>query len=165
MDKDGNKVNIEIDQITVPTFAVHNKYQVNGFFGNFSFLSNFYPLSAPIYYKGFNFYSVETAYQFSKFNTTNIINPKMSATESKKISKLYKKQVRDNFTSNKNQIMHGLCFQKFSNDKALLSNLISTKGKYLEETNSWGDVYWGVYNNVGENNLGKILMEIRRILS
>jgi predicted NAD-dependent protein-ADP-ribosyltransferase YbiA (DUF1768 family) len=32
----------------------------------------------------------------------------------------------------------------------------------LEERNSWGDSYWGTdINGVGENNLGKILMDIR----
>lgn len=160
-----HKVNIEVDQTTVPGFATSNNYKILGFFGKCSFLSNFYPLSVPIFYKGLRFYSVETAYQFSKFNTTKIINPKMSATESKKISKIYNSQIRDNFTLNKNQIMYGLCFQKFNNDKALLTKLLSTNDKYLEETNDWKDTYWGVYNGVGENNLGKILMQIRKILS
>jgi len=31
----------------------------------------------------------------------------------------------------------------------------------LEETNTWGDKYWGVCNGEGENQLGKLLMKIR----
>ena len=33
--------------------------------------------------------------------------------------------------------------------------------KYIEETNHWGDVFWGVCDGVGESNLGKVLMGIR----
>lgn len=31
----------------------------------------------------------------------------------------------------------------------------------LIERNTWGDTFWGVYDNKGENNLGKILMKVR----
>jgi predicted NAD-dependent protein-ADP-ribosyltransferase YbiA (DUF1768 family) len=35
---------------------------------------------------------------------------------------------------------------------------------YLEETNHWGDVFWGVDKDKGgKNNLGIILMHIRNI--
>ena len=39
--------------------------------------------------------------------------------------------------------------------------LLDTGDKFIEETNWWKDQFWGVYNGVGENNLGKILMRIR----
>ena len=40
--------------------------------------------------------------------------------------------------------------------------LLMTEGCHLEERNSWHDGFWGTdVNGVGENNLGKILMEIR----
>jgi predicted NAD-dependent protein-ADP-ribosyltransferase YbiA (DUF1768 family) len=39
--------------------------------------------------------------------------------------------------------------------------LMATGDAYLEETNTWDDVYWGVCNGVGKNMLGRMLMYIR----
>ena len=39
--------------------------------------------------------------------------------------------------------------------------LLETGNSPLEETNSWGDTYWGVCKGVGKNMLGKLLMEVR----
>ena len=40
--------------------------------------------------------------------------------------------------------------------------LIATEDKYLEETNWWGDTFWGKnLKGEGDNNLGKLLMTIR----
>ena len=35
--------------------------------------------------------------------------------------------------------------------------------RYIEETNNWSDIFWSVdyLSGNGENNLGKILMDIR----
>lgn len=54
-----------------------------------------------------------------------------------------------------------LVFQKFCVHEKLRTKLIATGEKYIEETNWWGDIYWGVCNGKGENNLGKILMNVR----
>jgi predicted NAD-dependent protein-ADP-ribosyltransferase YbiA (DUF1768 family) len=39
--------------------------------------------------------------------------------------------------------------------------LLETKDATLIEGNTWGDQYWGVCAGVGENHLGKLLMQIR----
>ena len=70
----------------------------------------------------------------------------------------------DDWRKKKKDIMFGLVFQKFTNDLDFKKKLIDTKDKYLEESNSWGDQYWGVCNGVGENNLGKILMRVRDLI-
>ena len=31
----------------------------------------------------------------------------------------------------------------------------------IVEGNTWGDVFWGVCNGIGENHLGNILMDVR----
>ena len=49
---------------------------------------------------------------------------------------------------------------KFKNAE-LRKKLLDTGDAYLEETNTWGDKYWGVCNGEGDNHLGKLLMEIR----
>ena len=51
--------------------------------------------------------------------------------------------------------------KRFQN-AALNTLLQETQNKYLEETNHWNDTFWGVCNGIGENMLGKILMEIRK---
>lgn len=50
---------------------------------------------------------------------------------------------------------------KFDQNPELQEKLLSTRGLYLEETNHWGDKYWGVCNGVGQNKLGHILMAYR----
>ena len=43
--------------------------------------------------------------------------------------------------------------------------LIDTGYKHLEERNDWGDVWWGTNEKgIGENNLGQILMNVRKML-
>lgn len=51
-------------------------------------------------------------------------------------------------------------FLKFSQNKELHQKLLKEKGDIIER-NNWNDVFWGVCNNIGKNNLGKILMEYR----
>lgn len=42
--------------------------------------------------------------------------------------------------------------------------LIDTGDMYLEEGDKHHDIFWGVCDGIGENNLGKLLMEIREEL-
>jgi predicted NAD-dependent protein-ADP-ribosyltransferase YbiA (DUF1768 family) len=56
--------------------------------------------------------------------------------------------------------MEDLLRQKFQNPY-LKNKLLATGNAEIEETNSWGDVFWGICKGVGENHLGKILMKIR----
>ena len=50
---------------------------------------------------------------------------------------------------------------KFRPKSYLAYLLTQTDPLYLCEGNTWKDTYWGVFNGVGENHLGKILMKIR----
>jgi predicted NAD-dependent protein-ADP-ribosyltransferase YbiA (DUF1768 family) len=59
--------------------------------------------------------------------------------------------------------MQDLVIQKFSTPE-FSKMLLSTGDKYLEETNHWGDTFWGKSGGIGENKLGQILMEIRKML-
>lgn len=57
--------------------------------------------------------------------------------------------------------MRAILESKFS-DKQLYNLLLETKPRLLVEGNYWGDTFWGQCPvGVGENNLGKLLMEIR----
>jgi predicted NAD-dependent protein-ADP-ribosyltransferase YbiA (DUF1768 family) len=61
--------------------------------------------------------------------------------------------------------MHDIVWSKFSQNPKLARKLLATGGRYLEETNWWGDKVWGVYRGDGQNLLGKILMDTRARLS
>lgn len=62
------------------------------------------------------------------------------------------------------QIMKDIIYQKFKQNELLKWNLLATKDKELIEGNTWGDTFWGICNNEGQNYLGKILMSVRREL-
>ena len=61
-------------------------------------------------------------------------------------------------------VMSEILLDKFVRDPALYRALIDTGEKHLEESNWWGDVFWGTCEGTGENNLGKCLMSIREQL-
>ena len=56
--------------------------------------------------------------------------------------------------------MRNFIHQKFQ-DEALRRLLLATGNAELIESNYWNDTYWGVCNGIGQNWLGKILMEER----
>ena len=67
------------------------------------------------------------------------------------------------------KIMKSFLIQKFdiNVNPEVTQKLKATGIMFLEETNYWGDRFWGVDKKdansipVGENNLGKLLMDIR----
>lgn len=140
---------------------------IKGFFNEYRWLSNFYP--ANIYYEDFPYSTVEHAYQAAKLNNgeekTNLLD-KISAgllpygKDVKRIGKLIKP--RSEWNDVKLKVMEDLIRIKFSDvNPDLKQQLIDTKSAYLEETNAWGDIWWGVCKNEGENHLGRLLMKIR----
>jgi len=51
--------------------------------------------------------------------------------------------------------------QKYQ-ENPLRQKLLDTGEAYLEATNHWNDTFWGVCNNKGRNELGKVLMLVRQ---
>lgn len=136
--------------------------KICGFNGEYRWLSNFYRCCVVLDELGFT--SVEHAYQAAKTLDLSIrhhIWLLQTAGDAKKFSKVM--IIRDDWDSVKLSVMTDLVSQKFSYP-SLKEKLLSTGNAYLEETNYWGDVYWGVCKGVGENNLGKIIMKIRESL-
>ena len=58
------------------------------------------------------------------------------------------------------EVMLKLLRLKFA-DPALAGRLLATGDTELVEGNHWGDRYWGVSGGIGENHLGKLLMQVR----
>jgi predicted NAD-dependent protein-ADP-ribosyltransferase YbiA (DUF1768 family) len=88
----------------------------------------------------------------------------MKAYDSKKNWKLYTSlYTPEIWNSKKYDIMYDILLDKFTRNSLLGKMLKETGDKYIEETNHWFDVWWGVdyKTGIGENNLGKILMGIR----
>ena len=134
--------------------------QTKGFFNEYSFLSNFYECT--VEYNGLFYKSSEAAYQAQKcpFIANKFTN--ISASESKKLGKHV--QIRYDWEDVKLSIMKEIVTNKFKQNPDLLEKLISTGNAELSEENYWGDKFWGTVDGVGENHLGKILMEIREEL-
>ena len=70
---------------------------------------------------------------------------------------------RSDWDDVKYEIMRAIVYLKFIQNKHLADQLITLDG-YIEERNDWNDTYWGTCEDIGENNLGKILMEVRDYL-
>lgn len=51
--------------------------------------------------------------------------------------------------------------KKFTQHENLCQKLLATGTAELIEINTWGDTFWGVCKGVGENHLGKTLMDVR----
>jgi ribA/ribD-fused uncharacterized protein len=144
----------------------HDEYNIKGFFGQYRFLSNFYPCD--ITYDNFNYHSSENAYQASKVIRGDRTRFQcMSPDESKRHWKLFTPRYSSKKWDKemKYHVMFSVLWHKFSQNEDLKLKLIDTGERYLEETNWWGDSYWGVCNGFGDNNLGKQLMTIREMLN
>jgi ribA/ribD-fused uncharacterized protein len=143
---------------------------IYGFFNEHRFLSNYHICS--IVYEGIEYSSTEAAYQAAKIYypdsllRTNIERGRiavMSPNEAKQEThkKTFQDQIRPNWDELRVDIMYELNKYKYLNHPELKQLLLETGDKYLEETNYWNDVFWGICKGNGLNMLGKTLMKIR----
>lgn len=134
------------------------------FQGEFRFLSNSWPaaVQGPSDYW---YASVENAYQASKTwdKTMHLRMTNMRSGESKRAGKTL--VMRKDWEEVKISIMLDLVRKKFTGHGLLKLRLLQTGNEELVEGNHWGDCFWGVCKGKGENNLGKILMQVRGELS
>lgn len=132
---------------------------IKGFFKQYRFLSNFHV--ADVEFEGIVYPSTEHAFQAAK--TLNIEErKKVAAAPTPKESKYLGRRLklREDWEEVRISVMEAVCRDKFTRHEILKACLLATGESYLEETNYWGDRFWGV-DGTGENNLGKILMKIR----
>jgi len=146
------------------SYAIHDEKNIKGFFGSFRFLSNFEPCD--VWFEGLKYPSSENAFQSSKVNVDyrhNFVN--ITPAQSKKEWKNYPKidASKEEWDKRRYDVMSVILFEKFYRNKDLRQKLIDTGDRCLEERNHWKDLWWGTdTKGVGENNLGKILMKIRK---
>jgi ribA/ribD-fused uncharacterized protein len=169
-------------------FAIHTDTEVKGFFGDYQFLSNFWPCHVIL--DGISYKSVELAYQASKWKAgadreyftrcTSLQSIEYNRTRAG-ISAITQTgsgasvdggahvsapngYTHDEWNAVKVSIMKSLLEQKFDVElnPELCARLLATGTKHLEEMNWWGDTFWGTdKEGKGENMLGKLLMEVR----
>lgn len=135
--------------------------QVRGFRGPYRFLSNFGGKSV-IDSEGIVWPTAEHLYQASKTTDKEQreqIRKCKTPAEAKRLGR--KVRLRSDWEAVKLKVMEDIVARKFDQDGDARKLLIATCGLELEETNSWGDTFWGVCDGHGENHLGKILMKIR----
>jgi len=133
---------------------------IYGFKEEYRWLSNFAALETPIMMYGIKFYTTEQLYQACKCKRMDqfVLFDGLTAAESKKFGKTV--EMRRNWSRIRIPVMHRIQMMKYTQPK-FKSLLEATKGRYIEETNWWNDTFFGVCNGVGENHLGKIIMDIR----
>ena len=137
---------------------------IYGLFGKYRDLSNFSPHKVTV--DGLTFHTSEAAYMAEK---TNVPEEKLYLTHIVlgKDAKKYGQTVtlREDWDYNRGEVkvqaMLKVLRAKFSQHRDLAALLLSTGDKYLEETNWWGDKFWGKCGGEGRNMLGLILMAIR----
>lgn len=131
---------------------------IAGFRGEYRWLSNFE--RCEILYKGIIYKSSEAAYQAQKTNDIKVryIFGKLDARETKSLGAAIR--LRGDWDEIKLDVMEEVCRIKF-NLPQFKSRLVDTGEMEIIESNYWGDTFWGVYDGVGSNHLGKIIMKIR----
>lgn len=136
---------------------------ITSFSGPYRFLSNFYP--GPVDLSGVSYPSVEHAYVAAKTLDMNLRAKIRATTSPGAVKRLGRSlELRPDWEFMKLGLMKSLVHDKFALNPALGLRLIQTGDLQLIEGNTWGDTYWGVCNGVGENHLGLILMDVRRVL-
>lgn len=138
-----------------------------GFFGEHRWLSNFW--LAEVTFEGAKYPSTEAAYQAAKFldpeirkEFQNLRGTSMEVGRAaRKLGRKY--PVRHDWEHVKLDVMLSVTREKYKHPD-LRDLLLCTGDAYLEETNNWGDRFWGVCAGAGSNHLGSILMRVRQEL-
>jgi len=135
------------------------KNVIGPFEGKYEFLSNFFMID--IEYNGIVFKSTEHAYQAMKASNFEDMMLVANAETPGKCKRIGRKiQMRPDWEVAKFRIMKDVCRVKFSIPE-MKKLLLETGDDEIIEINTWGDVTWGQVDGVGENHLGRILMELR----
>ena len=136
----------------------------SSFRGSRHFLSNFH--REALVYKGILYPTAEHAYQASKavFESDRHQSAKLKTPGEAKRAGRRIRVLRKDWEEVKVEIMLEIVQVKFKSI-ALAKMLLATEGKELVEENTWGDKFWGKCDGVGRNELGKILMQVRKELA
>ena len=137
---------------------------VSEFQGEYRVLSNFWPCY--LKFRDLEYPTAEHAYQAAKVEDPFIkqkIRDCGTPAEAKDYFETKGIKADPGWTTEKKlDVMEEILMIKFGGKEPLLTRaLLATGDRPLIEGNTRNDHFWGVCNDHGENNLGKILMKIR----
>ena len=137
---------------------------IDRFHGKYDFLSNFYP--APVKFERIEFLTVEHAFQAAKTDDRELRLTVANAPSPHAAKRMGRRlPLRSDWEAIKVGVMRELVRLKFSTHPELRARLLATGQATLVEGNTWNDRFWGVCQGEGRNQLGLILMEVRRELA
>lgn len=146
---------------------------VSGFFNEHRFLSNFH--LEPVSFEGRVYPATENAYQAAKSLDDTIRERfvRISPKEAKALGRGPERGgivvMRPDWDDVRVDVMRAVTKEKYKPGSALSQRLLDTGDAVLVEENWWNDKFYGVCRGVGENWLGRILMdrraELRLLLS
>lgn len=136
-----------------------NVKEIKRFRDEYYFLCNSF--KAPVTLEGITYSNNEAAFQ--AYQTTDTALRETFSSLSAKAAKIEgrKLQYRSDWEDVKINIMYAIVIAKFTQNEDLKIALLATGDAYLENTGSWVNRIWGTINGVGNNYLGKILMNVR----
>ncbi len=134
---------------------------IDKFDNKYAFLSNFYYSPISPWADNIVYPTVEHAFQAMKslaIEDRELIAKAPSPGKAKFLGR--RLNLRPDWREVRINIMYEALNEKFKDPK-LRELLLATGDEKLVEGNYWNDTYWGVCNGIGENHLGKLLMEVR----
>lgn len=136
---------------------------IDSFSGSHRFLSNFWP--CVISFEGRIYPSTEHAYQAAK-SLDDSVRARVAALPSPGSAKAAGRGIvlRPDWLDVRISVMARVTASKYPAGSDLARLLLGTGSAELVEVNRWGDRFWGVCRGVGENRLGRILMDRRALL-
>jgi len=137
--------------------------KIEGFQGEFRFLSNFWPARVKV--SGVVYGSVEYAFVACKSVDPDArarVAACRTAGEAKRLGRTV--GLRVGWNEMRVEVMRGLLGAKFRRGSPLAAQLLVTGDAELVEVNTWDDRFWGVCGGEGKNTLGVLLMEVREAL-
>lgn len=144
---------------------------IDRFEGDYAFLSNFW--KEPVTLKGKTFPTAEHAFVACKAVGPRWVEMVLACATPAEAKHLGRKvELRPGWEEIKLRVMQAVIQAKFAPTTTLSHRLMLTGSQQLIEGNTWGDKFWGCVLEpgpkdgtwVGRNELGRILMEQRRLL-
>lgn len=135
-------------------------------------LSNFWPspVRATLFGRSEIWPSAENLYQASKLAHSNLTEAEkmvyfeefltVSPGQSKRRGSEF--ELNESWLEARLEVMEAVVTHRFQSNFEDYNKLADIDGVFIEEGNSWGDIFWGVDEETreGENNLGLILMDL-----
>lgn len=136
------------------------------FRGERAFLSNFFSAPISFRFRGVKYNAKTVEHAFAALKSENradieyVLNAETPAQAKKRGREI---DMRSDFKQMQLELMLLLLRKKFAIPH-LRQKLLAEEGEIVE-VNEWHDTFWGVCNGVGENHLGKLLMQVRDEIS